>query len=195
MGAVDQARLLGGALDGMRRVLLLDERVRVGVGWRLPSTSSGGRVTFEERTPSSILLGVIAEFERDGMTFASALDYCPELLVSEGLLTRRPPSAREHADIAFGWKLAKEMGRLDVGQSVAIKEKSALAVEAMGLRFGNPFGLAAGFDKDAVAVPALMRAGFGFVEIGTVTPRPQPGNPRPRLFRLPEHGAELADWP
>jgi DUF1009 family protein len=79
----------------------------------------------------SILLGVIAEFERDGMAFTTALDYCPELLVNEGLLTRREPSPRERDDIAFGWRLAKEMGRLDVGQSVAVKEKAALAVEAI----------------------------------------------------------------
>ena len=59
-----------------------------------------------------------------------------------------------------------------------------LAVQALGLRFANPIGLAAGFDKDAVAVAPLSRLGFGFVETGTVTPRPQPGNPRPRLFRL-----------
>jgi DUF1009 family protein len=85
----------------------------------------------KDNRDDSILLGVIAEFKYDGMTFASALDYCPELLVNEGLLTRRPPTAREHADIAFGWKLAKEMGRLDVGQSVAVKEKAALAVEAI----------------------------------------------------------------
>jgi DUF1009 family protein len=77
------------------------------------------------------LLGVIAEFERDGMTFASALDYCPELLVKEGILTRRSPSPSERRDIEFGWNLAKEMGRLDVGQSVAVKELSALAVEAI----------------------------------------------------------------
>jgi DUF1009 family protein len=85
----------------------------------------------KDNRDDSILLGVIGEFERDGMTFASALDYCPELLVNEGLLTRRAPSARERADIAFGWHLAKEMGRLDVGQSVAVKEKAALAVEAI----------------------------------------------------------------
>jgi DUF1009 family protein len=85
----------------------------------------------KDNRDDSILLGVIAEFERDAMTFASALDYCPELLVNEGLLTRRPPTARERADIEFGWHLAKEMGRLDVGQSVAIKEKAALAVEAI----------------------------------------------------------------
>jgi DUF1009 family protein len=79
----------------------------------------------------SLLLGIIAEFERDGMTFASALDFCPELLVKEGVLTRRAPTASEREDIEFGWSLAKEMGRLDVGQSVAVKEKAALAVEAI----------------------------------------------------------------
>jgi UDP-2,3-diacylglucosamine hydrolase len=79
----------------------------------------------------SLLLSIIGEFERDGMTFASALDYCPELLVKDGILTRRAPTPAEHNDIEFGWKLAKEMGRLDVGQSVAVKEKAALAVEAI----------------------------------------------------------------
>jgi dihydroorotate dehydrogenase len=61
--------------------------------------------------------------------------------------------------------------------------------EVFGLRFAHPIGLAAGFDKNAVAVPALAALGFGFVEVGTVTRHPQPGNPRPRLFRLPEDGA------
>jgi hypothetical protein len=79
----------------------------------------------------SLLLSVIAEFERDGMEFASALDFCPELLVKEGILTRRRPTASERADIEFGWSMAKEMGRLDVGQSVAVKEKATLAVEAI----------------------------------------------------------------
>jgi dihydroorotate dehydrogenase len=58
-----------------------------------------------------------------------------------------------------------------------------------GLTFPNPIGLAAGFDKNARAAPALAALGFGFVEIGTVTWHAQPGNPRPRLFRLPEDGA------
>jgi DUF1009 family protein len=84
-----------------------------------------------DKRDDSILLGVIAEFERDGMAFASALDYCPELLVNEGTLTRRAPSAAELKDIEFGWTLAKEMGRLDVGQSVAVKERAALAIEAI----------------------------------------------------------------
>ncbi|HXX51070.1 MAG TPA: quinone-dependent dihydroorotate dehydrogenase [Xanthobacteraceae bacterium] len=59
-----------------------------------------------------------------------------------------------------------------------------LAMRVFGLNFPNPVGLAAGFDKNAEVPDALLRAGFGFVEVGTVTPLPQPGNPRPRLFRL-----------
>ena len=84
-----------------------------------------------DKRDDSILLAVIAEFERDGMTFGSALDYCPELLVNAGTLTRRGPTAQEWKDIDFGWDLAKEMGRLDVGQSVAVKERAVLAVEAI----------------------------------------------------------------
>jgi dihydroorotate dehydrogenase len=63
-------------------------------------------------------------------------------------------------------------------------DDAKLAVRAFGLNFPNPIGMAAGFDKSAEAPDALLRLGFGFVEIGTVTPKPQVGNPRPRLFRL-----------
>jgi dihydroorotate dehydrogenase len=62
----------------------------------------------------------------------------------------------------------------------------ATPVEVMGVRFPNRIGLAAGLDKNGEAIDGLARLGFGFLEIGTVTPRPQPGNPRPRMFRLPE---------
>lgn len=62
-------------------------------------------------------------------------------------------------------------------------------VELLGLRFPNPVGLAAGLDKNGECIQAFDAMGFGFVEIGTVTPRPQPGNEKPRLFRLPEHEA------
>lgn len=65
----------------------------------------------------------------------------------------------------------------------------AAPVDVMGIRFPNAVGLAAGLDKNASAVDGLGAMGFGFVEVGTVTPRPQPGNPKPRLFRLPEHTA------
>jgi dihydroorotate dehydrogenase len=67
----------------------------------------------------------------------------------------------------------------------------ALGVTVAGLRFPNPVGLAAGFDKDAQVPHAMLGYGFGFVEVGTLTPRPQAGNPRPRLFRLPEDGAVI----
>ena len=65
----------------------------------------------------------------------------------------------------------------------------SLAREVFGLKFPNPVGLAAGFDKNAALTDELATLGFGFVEIGTVTPRPQPGNPAPRLFRLPQDEA------
>jgi len=64
-------------------------------------------------------------------------------------------------------------------------------VHAFGLTFKNPVGLAAGYDKDAVAIKGLSALGFGHVEVGTVTPRPQPGNPKPRVFRLLEDEAVI----
>lgn len=67
----------------------------------------------------------------------------------------------------------------------------SLRVEALGLHFSNPIGLSAGFDKNACAIDALLAQGFGFVEAGTVTPLPQPGNPRPRIFRLKEDEAVI----
>ena len=63
-------------------------------------------------------------------------------------------------------------------------DDSKLAVRAFGLNFSNPIGMAAGFDKHGEVTDAVLRLGFGFVEVGTVTPKPQSGNPRPRLFRL-----------
>jgi len=66
-----------------------------------------------------------------------------------------------------------------------------LKTDLAGLSLPNPVGLAAGFDKNAEALTPLSRAGFGFVEVGAVTPRPQPGNPRPRLFRLSEDSAVI----
>ena len=65
------------------------------------------------------------------------------------------------------------------------------AIEVAGLTFPNPVGVAAGFDKDAEVPDALLGLGFGFTEVGSITPRPQPGNPRPRLFRLAEDRAVI----
>ncbi len=66
---------------------------------------------------------------------------------------------------------------------------TANTVSVMGLKFPNRVGLAAGLDKNGIAIDGLAGLGFGFIEVGTVTPRPQPGNPKPRLFRLPEQEA------
>jgi dihydroorotate dehydrogenase len=80
---------------------------------------------------------------------------------------------------------------LGLGPRVRPGDDPILAVDLAGLKLANCVGLAAGFDKNAEAVGGLLAAGFGFVECGTVTPRPQAGNPRPRLFRLSEDKAVI----
>jgi DUF1009 family protein len=107
----------------------------------------------------TLMLSLIDEFARDGLHFASALDLCPELLVPTGTLTRRKPSAREQRDIEFGWELAKRMGDLDVGQSVAVKEQAVLAVEAIE-----------GTDKAILRAGEYCRAG-GFVVVKVAKPQ------------------------
>jgi DUF1009 family protein len=107
----------------------------------------------------SLLLGCIEEFARDGIRFESALDLCPELLVAAGVLTRRKPTPQEERDVAFGWELAREMGRLDVGQSVAVKERAVLAVEAIE-----------GTDQAIARAGALCRSG-GFVVVKVAKPQ------------------------
>ena len=71
------------------------------------------------------------------------------------------------------------------------KAPKPLPTKAFGLTFPNPVGLAAGLDKNGAHIDALLALGFGFVEVGTVTPRPQPGNPKPRMFRLPQQEAVI----
>ena len=78
-----------------------------------------------------------------------------------------------------------------LGPRDEIEDRPVLATSLWGLHFRNPVGLSAGFDKGAQVPDAMLAAGFGFVEAGTVTPLAQPGNPRPRLFRLPEDGAVI----
>lgn len=102
------------------------------------------------------------------------------------LLYSLPPESAHH--LAFGAlrNAARAPGGLRaIRAALAPSPDPALEVEAMGLRFPSPVGLAAGFDKDAVGFEALGAAGFGFVEVGTLTHLPQGGNPKPRLFRLP----------
>jgi dihydroorotate dehydrogenase len=95
------------------------------------------------------------------------------------------PAARR-ALFALDPELAHRLaiGALRIAGCMRSTLQESSPITCMGLHFANPVGLAAGFDKDAVALGGLGRLGFGFVEVGTVTPRPQPGQPRPRLFRL-----------
>lgn len=92
-------------------------------------------------------------------------------------------------ETAHGWTVRALKSRLVPPQPRV--EHPSLEVALWGLRFPNPVGLAAGFDKNAEVPDAMLRQGFGFVEIGSVTPRPQPGNPRPRMFRLVEDRAVI----
>lgn len=103
----------------------------------------------------------------------------------------RPVLRRLPAEVAHRLSLAAlsaGLARLFVERAAAT-DPPILKQRLFGLDFPNPVGLAAGYDKDARAPDALLRLGFGFVELGTVTPRPQPGNPKPRLFRLEEDEA------
>lgn len=101
--------------------------------------------------------------------------------ISQKLLLKLPPEIAHEVAISGLRLLGRLPGR---AQPYTVTKR-----HLFGCEFANPIGLAAGLDKDAKAVAGLARLGFGFVEVGTVTPRPQPGNPRPRLFRLPKHQA------
>ena len=79
----------------------------------------------------SFLLDFIAHLKAGGLECMSALEVCPDLLVQPGLLTKRRPTKSEYEDVKFAWGIAREMGRLDVGQSVMVREKAVLAVEAI----------------------------------------------------------------
>jgi dihydroorotate dehydrogenase len=105
-------------------------------------------------------------------------------LVFDHVLTRTDPETAHHLafrGIRAGRPVTRALSRHSFGRPI----------QALGLTFPNRLGLAAGFDKNAVGIDALAALGFGHVEIGTVTGEPQPGNPKPRLFRLPEDHAVI----
>ncbi len=102
------------------------------------------------------------------------------------MLFKLPPECAHDLSLK-GLGMLHAMGGMELLAPVV----SQASVEVMGLTFPNPVGLAAGLDKNGDYIDALGALGFGFVEVGTVTPRPQLGNPKPRLFRLPEHSALL----
>ena len=99
--------------------------------------------------------------------------------IGRRLLFCLPSEAAHTAGLA-----ALQLRRHVINEPAVVTAQSARTV--MGLQFPNPIGLAAGLDKNADYIDALATLGFGFIEVGTVTPRPQPGNPKPRLFRLPQ---------
>ncbi|NVJ85020.1 MAG: quinone-dependent dihydroorotate dehydrogenase [Algoriphagus sp.] len=105
------------------------------------------------------------------------------------LLFTQSPEAAHH----FTFDLTKTTFNLPIIGSIIRKsfsfEDKKLEREVFGLKFKNPVGLAAGFDKDAKLIDEMAMLGFGFIEIGTLTPKPQDGNPKPRLFRLPQDEA------
>jgi len=103
--------------------------------------------------------------------------------LAAGALRRVEPEAAHRATL---WALGHGLGPVERGP-----DEACLATRLWGSDFPNPLGLAAGFDKNAVAVEAALKLRFGFTEVGGVTPRPQAGNPRPRLFRLDEDGAAI----
>ncbi|MDH5821592.1 quinone-dependent dihydroorotate dehydrogenase [Luteimonas sp. RD2P54] len=104
--------------------------------------------------------------------------------VARSLLFRLQPE-RAHALGLAGLEAAWRCGL----RPMLAERRREFPVSLLGLTFPNPVGLAAGLDKNGAHVDALFGLGFGFVEVGTVTPRPQPGNPKPRMFRLPGHRA------
>ena len=102
----------------------------------------------------------------------------PYRFLFDHLATRTDAERAHHAGF-LAIRAGRPVARHTLGR------RAGEPVDRMGLRFPGVLGLAAGFDKNAVGIDALAALGFGFVEVGTVTGRPQPGNPRPRLFRLP----------
>lgn len=110
-------------------------------------------------------------------------------LINLGFRALRPLLHCMDAEKAHG--LTIKALKTGLGGSAKISSPANLAVSCFGLKFENPLGLAAGFDKNAEVPDAMLAMGFGFVEVGTVTPRPQEGNPRPRLFSLSEDRAVI----
>lgn len=100
--------------------------------------------------------------------------------LAKSLLFSLPPETAHHLSLT-GITLAERLGLLRAPPATIEQP-----VTLMGLSFPNPVGLAAGLDKNGDHIDGLAALGFGFIEVGTVTPRPQPGNPKPRLFRLPQ---------
>lgn len=104
-------------------------------------------------------------------------------------LKRLEAEAVHHQTLALLRAMQRQPVALAILERQFAVRDPRLRVQQFGLEFANPVGLAAGFDKNGVATEALAALGYGHIEVGTVTPHPQPGKPRPRIFRLPDDGA------
>jgi DUF1009 family protein len=128
----------------------------------------------KDRADDTLLTTIVDQYARDGIRLAPATDFAPELLVKLGNLTRRQPTTAQQHDIAFGWRLAKEMGRLDVGQSVAVKGRAVIAVEAVEgtdecIRRAGQLCPQGGFTVVKVAKPQQdMRFDVPTIGLGTI---------------------------
>ncbi|HXX56455.1 MAG TPA: UDP-2,3-diacylglucosamine diphosphatase LpxI [Thermodesulfovibrionales bacterium] len=87
--------------------------------------------TLKDRRDDSILLAITKELEKDGISLLNTTDFCSGILAPDGMMTKSGPSRDELKDIAFGWKIAKEIGGLDIGQTVVVKDRAVMAIEAI----------------------------------------------------------------
>lgn len=128
----------------------------------------------KSKQDDSLLLAIVEAFQSAGIAMQPATNYVPELLVKLACLTVRQPTAAERKDIEFGWQIAKEIGRLDVGQSVAVKDRSPLAIEAVEgtdecIRRAGSLCAAGGFTVVKVAKPQQdMRFDVPTIGMGTL---------------------------
>ena len=127
-----------------------------------------------DRNDDTLLMALVNTFAENGITFAPATDFAPELLVKQGSLTNRKPTDKQRKDIEFGWRMAKELGRVDVGQTVVVKGLVAVAVEAMEgtdecIRRAGQLCPQGGFTVVKVAKPQQdMRFDVPTIGLGTV---------------------------
>jgi len=128
----------------------------------------------KNRTDDELLSVVVAEYAKEGITMSPATDFAPQLLAPAGVLTRRAPTASQQQDIEFGWTLAKELGRLDVGQCACVKGRAAIAVEAVEgtdacIRRAGELCPQGGFTVVKVAKPQQdMRFDVPTIGLGTI---------------------------
>ncbi len=88
-------------------------------------------MTLKDRSDDAIMLAIMREMEMEGIKLLNTTDFCSDMLVNSGVLTKKGPTDEEWDDIRFGWRIAKEIGRLDIGQTVVVKNRAVMAVEAI----------------------------------------------------------------